>query len=163
MIGLPTFTIYISLSEKDNQSYCLKLKLSSSQRNDVLKEPSNKELENAGKLDLPFPLELVPYIQQILSSIQSSDKSSEPLFKKEESAKVRKLFNLKLLNNDGTIPDKVHELVGKKIGEALLKDPTFKDYLDKFYRAAGEARGGDIVLIFDEETLKLAAIPWELA
>jgi hypothetical protein len=167
MNGLPTFTIYISPSEEDDQSYCLKLKLSSSERNDVLKEPGNKELGNAGKLNLPFPLELVPYIQQILSHIQSSDKSSEPLFKetsaKETSAKIRKLFNLKLLNNDGTIPDKVHELVGKKIGEALLKDPTFKDYLLKFYRAAREARGGNIVLIFDEETLKLAAIPWELA
>lgn len=154
MTVLPTLTMYVSEPDSNEHSRL------------ILTPPSGNT--ETAVLALPFPLEKVPLLLRALNARQYVDYPfRDRLFRTNESKSIQEemladLRRLQLLDGNDIVAYDIHARVGKLLGTALLSNSSVEHCLNCLYDLAIEARGGEIVLIFDLGATALAALPWEV-
>src|SRR5207302_6885838 len=121
-------TISIFPSERGEPYFCLELALSDQSAIDV------------GEIEIPFPLEVIPFIQEMLNIRQKYERLSqqEQAILKCPQEVLTILQKLKLVDPSSSVIDDVQTIIGKTIGSILLHNQDFESRLLMFYAAAKE-------------------------
>lgn len=168
MDGWPTLIIHFSRLDKLDNCEQVELNLT------WLDTPAPIKQQEAGIITLPFPRELIPYLhyqlnrRQLVDDIGGQAASSlvQPAKIPREDSILRKL---NIIDKFGKIIEDppLPTVLGQLIGSALQQNSIVNYQLQQLFTAAasaedGEIKGGEIILSFEENTLALTAIPWEL-
>lgn len=111
------------------------------------------------KFTLPYPAQVLPIVIKALDAAQHPNHpAGGPQFSEAER---QLLASLGLWNGD-RVPSNVHQLVGRKLYDALTRDPDGKQAL-KLARenARSQRQPLSYVLRFPAGAVELAALPWE--
>lgn len=167
MASWPTLIIHFSRLVKLHSSEQVKLNLTR------LDTPAPIKQQEAGVITLPFPSELIPYFHYQLNCRQLVDDIGQAASSLEQPTTTNRQNNilrkLKITDVFGKIVEDppLPTVLGQLIGSALQQNPIVNYQLQQLFNAVaiaedGGIKGGEIILSFEENTLALTAIPWEL-
>ncbi len=167
MAGWPALIIHFSRLDKLDNSEQVELNLT------WLDTPAPIKQQEAGIITLPFPRELIPYLHYQLNRRQLVDDIGQAASSLVQPAKIPRedsiLRKLNIIDKFGKIIEdpSLPTVLGQLIGSALQQNSIVNYQLQQLFTAAASAedrgiKGGEIILSFEENTLALTAIPWEL-
>jgi hypothetical protein len=118
------------------------------------------------RLTLPFSLNQIDVLLRALNARQYPDyPERERLIKcVDDRAEIIDVLRALQLWDDvtGAVLMDIHMRVGQLLGVALLTDVAMQRSIQALHDAAIHADSGEIVWVFDERAMALAALPWEL-